>query len=190
MAEPRADLHLPSDLSPAPWQPRVSPSRPCPPKPAAPGGQEIALRRNETPAGLHRRRPGGNPRPRRQLPWSMPARSPSFSRRRLPGGPSRKQRPSPVKSKGLHASGIQGRAQPAGHPGAKRHGQSAGSSPAIFELTVSAGTTRDVARRAVPLKPYGLPVFATASGFGGRRYDGLDRVAAGRGAACAEHANR
>lgn len=35
---------------------------------------------------------------------------------------------------------------------------------AAFELTVSAGPNRDVARRAVPLLPYGMSVYATASG--------------------------
>jgi hypothetical protein len=34
----------------------------------------------------------------------------------------------------------------------------------VFELTVSASEKKDVVRRTVPLKPYGSPVFATASG--------------------------
>ena len=33
-----------------------------------------------------------------------------------------------------------------------------------FELTVAAGERRDVVRRAIPVKPFGIPVFATASG--------------------------
>ncbi len=35
---------------------------------------------------------------------------------------------------------------------------------AAFELTVVAGPSRDVVRRTVPLLPYGMPVYATASG--------------------------
>ena len=35
---------------------------------------------------------------------------------------------------------------------------------AAFELTVTAGAQRDVLRRAVPLLPYGMPVYATAGG--------------------------
>jgi len=35
---------------------------------------------------------------------------------------------------------------------------------AVFELAVSAGTARDVTTRSVPLVPYGMPVYATASG--------------------------
>jgi len=34
----------------------------------------------------------------------------------------------------------------------------------VFELTVTAGDRSDVVRRAIPLLPYGMPVFATASG--------------------------
>jgi len=33
-----------------------------------------------------------------------------------------------------------------------------------FELTVTAGPLRDVARRSIPLRPYGMPVYATAGG--------------------------
>ena len=36
--------------------------------------------------------------------------------------------------------------------------------PVIFELSLSAGPRRDVLRRTVPLRPYGMPVFATAGG--------------------------
>jgi tetratricopeptide (TPR) repeat protein len=35
---------------------------------------------------------------------------------------------------------------------------------AIFELTVKAGEHSDVARQLIPLKPYGVPVYTTASG--------------------------
>jgi len=34
----------------------------------------------------------------------------------------------------------------------------------LFELTVTAGDKQDVVRQLIPLKPYGMPVFATASG--------------------------
>jgi uncharacterized protein YfaS (alpha-2-macroglobulin family)/TolA-binding protein len=35
---------------------------------------------------------------------------------------------------------------------------------ALFELTLVAGDRRDVLRRAVPVQPYGMPVYSTASG--------------------------
>ncbi len=35
---------------------------------------------------------------------------------------------------------------------------------AAFELTVAAGERSDVVRRSIPVKPYGMPVFATTSG--------------------------
>ena len=38
------------------------------------------------------------------------------------------------------------------------------SGQAVFELTVTAGPRRDHLRRAVPLQPYGMPVYATAGG--------------------------
>jgi len=39
-----------------------------------------------------------------------------------------------------------------------------GEGTAVFELAVAGGPHRDVVRRAVPLLPYGMPVFAAASG--------------------------
>jgi len=43
-------------------------------------------------------------------------------------------------------------------------GAAAPQAAVVFELTVSAAGQTDVTRRSVPLKPYGTPVFATASG--------------------------
>lgn len=44
----------------------------------------------------------------------------------------------------------------------------AGATPdpatALFELTLVAGERRDVLRRSIPVQPYGMPVFSTASG--------------------------
>ena len=43
-------------------------------------------------------------------------------------------------------------------------GGEAGRAQASFELTVTAGELSDVVRRAIPLEPYGMPVYATAGG--------------------------
>ncbi|HEV3003963.1 MAG TPA: MG2 domain-containing protein, partial [Pirellulales bacterium] len=50
-------------------------------------------------------------------------------------------------------------------PDAKQgEGGEVGRSLASFELTVTAGELTDVVRRAVPIEPYGMPVYATAGG--------------------------
>jgi len=49
----------------------------------------------------------------------------------------------------------------------EKEGSEGGAMPELnvgFELSVSAGQQRDVVRRTVPLKPHGVPVFATAAG--------------------------
>ena len=66
-----------------------------------------------------------------------------------------------VKSKGIHevAFDVAFDAAPADEesdPAAERE--------AIFELVVSAGDSRDVARRGVPIRPFGMLVYATAGG--------------------------
>ncbi|MEX2559143.1 MAG: alpha-2-macroglobulin family protein, partial [Pirellulales bacterium] len=48
--------------------------------------------------------------------------------------------------------------------GGEQDGQDADTVHAVFELAIAAGERRDVTRRAVPLEPYGMRVFATASG--------------------------
>ena len=50
------------------------------------------------------------------------------------------------------------------HDDQEAEGGEAGRSLASFELTVTAGELTDVVRRAVPIEPYGMPVYATAGG--------------------------
>ncbi|NQT40728.1 MAG: tetratricopeptide repeat protein, partial [Planctomycetes bacterium] len=71
-----------------------------------------------------------------------------------------------VESKGIHELVFTTKLD---RPEKPKDDKAAAAVPEInaeFALTVSAGEKTDVVRRSVPLKPYGMPVFATASGSG------------------------
>ncbi len=72
-----------------------------------------------------------------------------------------------VKSKGIHELVFKASLK---RPAAKddesdKKPQTAGADGTVaFELTVTAGERKDVASQSLPLKPYGMPVYVTASG--------------------------
>jgi len=72
-----------------------------------------------------------------------------------------------VQSKGVHELAFKCVLHRPDEPNEAEPAEPAAAAPetsVVFELAVAAGDKRDTVRRAVPLKPFGVPVFATASG--------------------------
>jgi len=69
-----------------------------------------------------------------------------------------------VDTKGIHEATFSAELDLPERTGEQEGLPAAGDVDVLFELTVSAGDRRDVVRRAVPLRPYGMPVFAAVGG--------------------------
>jgi TolA-binding protein len=69
-----------------------------------------------------------------------------------------------VDAKGIHELAFRTQFQLPQDRKEKETAQTASETYAVFELTVVAGERRDIVRRAIPLLPYGMPVFATVGG--------------------------
>ena len=69
-----------------------------------------------------------------------------------------------VAAKGIHELPFRCVLRRPETPASDEAAKAATEAAVLFELTVSTGDRRDVVRRMVPLRPFGVPVFATASG--------------------------
>ena len=69
-----------------------------------------------------------------------------------------------VESKGIHELAFKTVLELPQASDEDEEASSAAAVDALFELTISSGDRNDVVRRSVPVNPYGMPVYATASG--------------------------
>jgi len=69
-----------------------------------------------------------------------------------------------VTSKGIHELPFNVKLARPDEPAEDKGESAPATSDVVFQLTIEAGEEQDVVRRVVPLKPYGLTVFATAGG--------------------------